>query len=425
MGKMNILLKDLTGSKDMTKSKYLTGSKFFVAVVLLFLFFPTCCLFAATVGDIIHSSKETLYSTRNGKSLGEISLSIEVKSLDANQKEFYLIIGEKSGDIIKGKRLWIFNKKISLNEFKRQLKNNDNSLEIKDFREFVAFSENDIKFEIKNWAEITKQSKYAFSTNAALGEEVTLKLHYYTATKDKKKYTLDDDAVITLAFRLPANNKPAGKPETINAAAGGSQAQGGGGGMSEEDQKKKEEEDAKKQAEAERIQRTNDLDVFITVKNKEIASLLNEIEEFANDKKSTVKPFDSLELVVNEIAKKVDYWDKGYTDILLKEEAIQDKFMKFGTDRTIALKMIAEAKQERTGFPSWLLPVGVAAGILMMGFTFIMQIVGRIKAKKQMMKAMKAQGLGLKEKAKEKTKIKDKDKIKEIDTVDINDLYKI
>jgi len=399
-----------------------------IRLLLLFLFFPVGCLFAAA-GDIIFSSTETLYSTRTGRSLGELSLSVEVKSLDTNPKELYLIIGNKSGDIIEGtkdgKTLWIFNRDISLNEFKRELKNNDYTLDIKNFREFAAFSENDVKFEMKNWAEILKQTKYGFSTDAALGAEITLKLHCYTATKDKKKSTLDDDAVITLAFRLPATNKPAAtnQPVAISPSAGASQAQAQAqeaAGQSEEEKKKKEEEEAKRQAEAERIQRTNDLNEFITIRNKEIASLLNEIEELSKNKKSTVKTFDSLELVVNEMGKKVDYWDKGYTDILLKEEAIQDKFMKFGTDKTVALKMLTEAKQNRTGLPGWLAPLAVAAGIFMMGAMFVMQIVSRIKAKKQMLKAMQAQGIKVPTKEKKK-----KEKVKEIDTVDINDLYKI
>jgi len=212
----------------------------------------------------------------------------------------------------------------------------------------------------------------------------------------------------------------------VKPSAGVSQAQETGAGQSEEDKKKKEEEDAKKLAQAleeERIQRTSDLNVFITVKNKEIASLLNEIEELSQNKKTTVKTFDSLELVVNEMGKKVEYWDKGYTDILLKEEAIQDKFLKFVSDKTTALKMLAEEKQSRTGLPKWLTPFAVAAGVFMMGAMFVMQIVSRIKAKKQMLKAMQAQGIKLPAKAK---KLKGKLKIQEeIDKVDINDLYKI
>ena len=405
-----------------------------IRLLLFFLFFSGC--FSATAGDIIFSSKETLYSTRTGKSLGELSLSVEVKSLDTNPKEFYLVIGNRSGDIIEGtgtsRTLWIFNRNISLNEFKRELKNNDYSLDIKNFSEFVSFSENDVKFEMKNWAEILKQTKYTFFTDAALGTEITLKLHCYTATKEKKKSTLDDDARLTLVFRLPATNKPAatGKQETISPSERVvPQVQGQETGQAEKDKKeeeeKKKEEEERKLAqaqEAERIQRTNDLNVFITTKNKEIASLLNEIEELSKDKKSTVKTFDSLELVVNEMRKKVDYWDKGYTDILLKEEAIQDKFMKFGSDHTIALKMLAEAKQNRTGLPPWLMPLGMGAGIFLLGAMFLMQVLGRIKAKKSMMKALQGNANNVQATA-EKTK--GKSKTKEIDTVDINDLYKI
>ena len=300
----------------------------------------------------------------------------------------------------------------------------------KEFQRICSFIWKQHQIRIRNWAEILKQTKYTFFSNAALGAEITLKLHFYTATKDRRRSTLDDDARVTLVFRLPAANKPAAaatnKPEAISPSAGASQAQAQAqeaAGQSEEEKKKKEEEEAKRLAEAERIQRTNDLNEFITIRNKEIASLLNEIEELSKNKKSTVKTFDSLELVVNEMGKKVDYWDKGYTDILLKEEAIQDKFMKFGTDKTVALKMLTEAKQNRTGLPGWLAPLAVAAGIFMMGAMFVMQIVSRIKAKKQMLKAMQAQGIKLPVKVKKlKGKLKTQE---EIDKVDINDLYKI
>ena len=399
-----------------------------IRLLLFFLFFPACCFFASA-GDIIFSSRETLYSTRTGRSLGELALSVEVKSLNTYPAELYLIIGNENGDIIEGvngsKTLWIFDRNITLNAFKRELKNNNHSLDINNFSAFVPLSGNDVKFEIKNWAEIVKQTKYVFYTVASLGSEVTLKLHFYTATKDKKKTTLDDDARVTLSFRLAAAaKKPAAVAEAISASVSAPQAQQGqgGGGPSDEDKKKKEEEDAKKQAEAERIQRTNDLNVFITVKNKEMAAMLEEIEVLSKNKKTKVKTFDSLELVVNEMGKKVAYWDKGYTDILLKEEAIQDKFMKFGTDQTIALKMLAAEKQSRTGMPDWLMPVGVGLGVFMFVFSFITQIVARIKAKRKMIKAMKAQGIKAPEKVK---KLKGKPKEKEIDTVDINDLYKI
>jgi len=401
-----------------------------IRLLLFFLFFSGC--FSATAGDIIFSSRETLYSTRTGRSLGELSFSVEVKSLDASPKELYLIIGERSGDIIEGtntsKTLWIFNRNISLNEFKRELKNNDYSLDIKNFSEFVPFSENDVKFELRNWAEILRQTRYSFFTDADLGAEVTLKLHCYTATKDKKKSTLDDGARITLVFRLPATNNPvaAGNSGVIGQSErvlqGQEMGQTEAGKKDEEDKKEEEARKLAQAQEAERIERTNDLNVFITVKNKEIASLLDEIEELSKDKKSTVKTFDSLELVVNEMRQKVDYWDKGYTDILLKEEAIQDKFMKFGSDQTTALKMLAEAKQSRTGLPSWLAPLSMGAGIFLLGAMFLMQVLGRIKAKKQMLKAMQGNVGKLQTKAE---KIKGKPKVKEIDTIDINDLYKI
>ena len=411
-------------------------SKFFI------LFFYSVACFTSW-GDAVFNNKETLYSTRNGKPVGSLSISVEVKSLDANPKEFYLIIGDKGNEIVEpgkpNKSLWLFNRNFTLNDLKRNVKNLDITLDSKNFRDFVPFSENQIRFELKPWNEIRKQTRYIFYVDdAAVGKEITLKLHCYIGVEEKKKTTIDDDARLTLVFTIPATAavSGSGSAAAVAAAAAAAAAGTGGGGadnkggevisLSEKisDLPPKEvsaEEEAQKQAQAQAAdlaQRTNDANVFITVKNKEIAAVINDIEVMKSGKsgKMDAKKIDSIELVINELYKKYEYLDKGYTDILLKDVALQDKFTKFSSEHTVAKKLLADARQAHGARFNWLMPLGMGLGIFLLAGMFLMQIMAKIKAKKAQLQAIQK---GLTPKNVEKKKVK------EIDTVNISDLDRI
>jgi hypothetical protein len=98
--------------------------------------------------------------------------------------------------------------------------------------------------------------------------------------------------------------------------------------------------------------------------------------------------------------KKVEYWDKCYTDILLKEETIQDKFTKFGSEQTIALKRLAEMREKITSPKDLLQTIGIIAAGVMMFVMLLMQGLRPVMAKKKLKKMQEEQMKKLKEKTK-------------------------
>jgi len=123
-----------------------------------------------------------------------------------------------------------------------------------------------------------------------------------------------------------------------------------------------------------------------------MASLLLDLEELNTSKrKIQAKELDSIELILSEMRKKVEYWDKGYTDILLKEEAIQDKFTKFSSDQTIASKQLAEMRGKVTSPKDLLMKIGIIAGVAMMFVMLLMQILRPFLSKKKMAKLQEKQ----------------------------------
>jgi hypothetical protein len=121
----------------------------FILTLFLICFCQFC--FCKTTGVPVFTKKETLYSTKSGKSLGEVSISVEAKKADKNNNEWYLIIGSNNSEIIdsKGddKSLWIFNKRTNANDLKKELKNKDYPIEVKDISQFMPFCENGIRFD--------------------------------------------------------------------------------------------------------------------------------------------------------------------------------------------------------------------------------------------------------------------------------------
>jgi hypothetical protein len=338
--------------------------------------------------------------------------------------------------------LWLFNRAVTLNDLKRNVKNLDINIDAKNYRDFEAFNENNIKFELKAWDELRKQSRYLFfADDATVGKEVQLKLHFYIATVDKKKTTIDDDARVTLTFTVPqpvavtsatvSKNKAQASTEEISLTE---RAVGGNRELTPVEQAMEDKEAESRKLEqtqaAELAQRTDELNLFITVKNKEITLIVNEIETMPGvlNRKDKAKKIDSLELVVNELKKRVDLYDKGYTDILLKQETIQNKFTSFATDHTIAMKLLNEKREQLDAYKKWLMPVVGGFSALMMGGMFLLQIISRIKAKKAQVQMMQKQLManvpGMQQPPAKPAKEPPK-KVREIDLIDINELDQI
>ena len=63
--------------------------------------------------------------------------------------------------------------------------------------------------------------------------------------------------------------------------------------------------------------------------------------------KTSDSTIDSLSAMADEMKNRVDYWENGYADILLTEEALHDKFSKFRVAHTLTAKKIAELRQQQ------------------------------------------------------------------------------
>jgi len=375
-----------------------------------------CCqaCFSLAAGEAFFTTKATLYSMKNGNSVGVLSFGVEVKSVDKNPKELYLTIGDKSNEIIEAsgnnKSLWIFNKNRNASDLKKDLKNRDYPLDVKDIRDFIPFSENEIRFDLKDWEEIKKQTKFTFYTNASAGDKITLRMHFYIASKSKNKTVIDDEAKIKLEFTLPQPTTGNGKKQDDELVSLTDKAANQPAKTPQEQQ-----DDSLKQAEEkERIQQTNDLNVFITQKNKEITSLQEDINQLVSAKNSKITKgtLDSLQTIVDSLRIKVKYRDQGYTAIILNNEDLQNKFIKFNSDQSVISKKLDELRQQQSEKKSRTLTYfGIGLGALMIGGMFFMQIWNMTKMKRQIWKQQNM----LKEEARKRA----------FESIDINDLDKI
>ena len=404
-------------------------------------FFVVSLLFlcGSMMGEPVFTKKETLYSTKNGSSIGELTLSIEPKSANARNNEWYLIIGDKSNSILsdENKSLWIFSKKVNASSFRRDLRSRDYPLDVRDLSEFAPFCENDIRFDLKEYEEIRKQTQLSFYINASPGEKVTLRLVFYTSTKDKKRTLIEDEAKVRIEFEVPnyaeiAKTKAAEEEReliTLNEK------------IDFEAAAKKREEmaaDSVKLVEEEgKEQRVTLLNSFISDRNTEINILNGEVDVLiANKTKVEKLTIDSLETVVDELKKKVDYFEKGYTDILLTDITIHDKFSKFNTTHGITTKKIAELRQQQnpmSGVMKYAQENLIMTIVIAVGGLILMRIFYKLSSKlmsktrnaiSQKIKKMKS---GKKDKKQQKA-MKEKEKsdaVNDFENIDINDLDQI
>ena len=424
----------------------------FILTLFLFCFCRFC--FCNTTDGPVFAKKETLYSTKSGKSLGELSISVEAKSAGKNNNEWYLIIGSNNSEIIdsKGddKSLWIFNKRTNANDLKKELKNKDYPIEVKDISQFMPFCENGIRFDIKDWEEVKRQTQLTFFLNASPGEKITLRLVFYYSSRDKKRTTIEDEAKVKLDFILPDPSKPSSSANAAGSAAGRNDAGKDDDVISltekidydalkkEKEEKEKEESLNKEQEEKDRGNKVNLVNAFITERNEDIASLQNEVNILLANQDNKVEEgkIDSFVIVLDELKKKVDYWEKGYTEILLTEISIHDKFAKFSTAHGITAKRIDELRLKQNQLNNWLsflknnwlLSIGVAAGSLILLvimyklgkwlFSFVKRYISQARNKVKIKNHLKKQ-------LKTKQKMDKKERNKDFDNIDINELHEI
>jgi hypothetical protein len=338
---------------------------------------------------------------------------------------------------------------VNASDFRRDMRSRDYPVEIRDISEFMPFCENGIRFELKDWEELRRQTQVSFFINASPGQTVTLRLVFYASSQDnRRRTTIDDEAKVRIDFEIPDLAALAKQQTAVPAAA---QQEGELISLTERIdpaaaarlREAQQQEEALLQAEgANRGQRIALLNSFINERNRETTELQNEVNELL-DNKAKVDEFkiDSLELVADEIRKKVDFWENGYADILLTEEGIHDQFTRLRLALTATSKKIAELKQQQNPFNgvitfvknNLLLSIGGGiVGLFLLKFLSKMvkkttsMIKGKIKSKISKAKS------DAKNKAKQQTKkwMKMKKKKKqefdeEFENIDINDLAEI
>ena len=419
-----------------------------IVVLFLFCLTPFCFCNAA---ESVYSKKETLYSTKNGSRIGDLLLTIEPKNNSPSNNEWVLIIGDKGNPFFDSRTersLWIFNKKLNANTFRRDMRNRDYPVDIKDINEFMPFCENGIRFEIKDWDELSRQTQVTFFLNASQGQTVTLRLVFYTSYIDKKRTTIDDESKVRIEFVVPDLTARANQMQQSGGSGGSGGTQGGEViSLTEKIDydavaKFREEQQANSLSEEDRDERIALLNSFISERNREINEFQEQVNILLadNETKVTESTIDSLTTIANEMKNRVDYWENGYSDILLTEETIHDKFSKFRIAHTLSLKKIDELKQRQNPFygilefakNNILLTVGAGVG----GLILLKLLLSLFKKLKSMIKSKINQKISkmktdTKKKVTEKPKKwtlkrnKKKNPDDDFENIDINDLAEI
>ena len=450
------------------------NAKLIFLIVWLSLFCIVGSCFAQTTEEPVFSQKETLFSTKSGKVIGEVLLSIAPKTAASSNNEWILIIGSQGVPFVETRvetTLWIFNKKTNANQFKKDLKNQDYPVEVKGISEFSPFCENGIRFTLKDWDELRKQTQVSFFINASPGEKVTLRLVFYTATSDKKKTTIEDEAKVKIEFEAPSPSSRSNqaRQNAAGGTGGGGKAGGGAGGGSAggggvitltdkidpadvaaaaaeaaaASETSRADSIAKAEA-ANKGQRIALLNSFISERNREVIQLQQEVDTLLSHKKTKVSEstIDSLSTIATEMKGRVEYWENGYSDILLTEQTMHDQFSKFRVSHALTVNKIAELRQQQNPMNEVLVYVkgnfwkslGIGVGGLVFMTIFIklfkkvMSLIRsainrkislmKTNAKKKMTDEAKKMTKKDKEKEKKKTK-------QDLDDIDISDLYKI
>jgi hypothetical protein len=422
--------------------------RFFRSLFMVFLLCLCGLCFGNPTQAPVYSKKETLYSTKNGSAVGNLLLSIEPKTAN----EWVLTIGDRGNNFFESrneKTLWIFNKRTTANDFRKEMRNRDYPVEVRDINEFSLFCENGIRFELKDWEELRRQTQVSFFINASPGQNVTLRLVFYASSQDsRRRTTIDDEAKVRIDFVVPNPSASAtGNANTATSAREGeviSLTERIDPAVAEQLRRARLEEEALSQAEgASREQRLVLLNTFLNERNREITKLQEEVDMLLADRKTKVDAFkiDSLELVAEELKKKIDFWENGYADILLTVEAVHDRFTRLRLSLTAASRKVDELKQQQNPFYSVMVFVqnnlvlsigGGIVGLIFMGLFMKLgkKLISKIKSKiKSKINKMKSDA---KNKAKQQPKKwlkgkkkKEKSFDEEFENIDINDLAEI
>ena len=369
--------------------------------------FGTCWLlcFSNTLsGESFFTKEETLFSSRTGKPLANLILS--VSSQPDNPGEYVLNISNTQSSNIQS--IWIFEQRTSA----ELLKKSDPSIEVQNINEFSAFcGSREVRFELTKWRKITTSLKVPFSTTVSEGKDIKLRLYFYAASQKKKKTIIEDEAFIGLEFTLSSqagkenekSNENSSTTLRVDTSLGSARVLT----PEEIEEKARQREDSIKQVEIQ------ELNSFISKKNEEIDALLLSTYKLTDSKRTIGKgTVDSLETIANQLKEEVDFQKSGAGNLIPKEKGLMQQFVSFSTKHTEALKKIGELRKKE---PNWLIYIGAGMGILLLGGMLFMQIWNPIKLKRQQKKQQQEQQRLLEEQEKQRV----------LAGIDINDLDEI
>lgn len=350
-------------------------------LTLLFLFSIWSFMFLHA--EPFFTGEEKLYSSRTGKLITTLNFSVEVNPSERSEN-YLLTIGNKAG--ITGEdgaklSLWIFNKKMDAKTFA----NKNSNIDVNDIHLFDPFSSNrNVKFSISNARKIENIAVIPFDVNAGPGDKVELICSIYIASQKKKKTIIEDEAQVKISFDLPyqivRESGRGGEVVTLeidkdlNPVAELT--------PEELEEEKQMREDSIMQA---KIQQ---LDFFISEKNKEIDELYVVIDSLVQGKVYDKTKIDSLENLVNILKKKVDLQEMGNVSLFPNDEVLVNKFTEFSSRYSEIIRKIEELKTPPAK-KNWLMIIGVASMIVMFASMLILQIWNQVKSKRQQRKMKK------------------------------------
>lgn len=340
-------------------------------VFFLFLTLNTVYLYA---NEPLCLREVALYSSRTGKLITSLSYSIEVNTSEGSEN-YILTIENKAGANGEKLSFWIFNKKMNAQEFAHR----NSPMEVDDILYFNPFCRNsEAKFVIPSARKIEKQAVIPFDVYADLGSKVELLCVFYIATHKKKKTIINDEAQCKIEFVLPKKivRDEMGRIVTLEVDKNLDLAV----------PLTPEELEKKRQLQEDSIQQVKiqQLHVFISEVNKEMASLNITVNSLLKDNVYEKHQVDSIENLVNTLKKKVDLQEMGNVNLFPYDESLMNHFTKFSSEYSDTIKKIEELKippEKR----NWLMIIAIAAVVMFAGM-FILQIWNQIKAKSQQLK---------------------------------------
>ncbi|MDR0332274.1 MAG: hypothetical protein LBI15_02310 [Dysgonamonadaceae bacterium] len=399
------------------------------------IFFGICWLlcFSGTsaANAPIFEGVKSLYSFRTGNHLADIQLNI--RENPNNPDEYILSISNT--DPSNGRTIWYFGESVSADLLKRT----DSSIEVRNISNFSAFSESrEVQFNLRRWGRITSTLNIPFSTVASGGDKIDLNLNFYVSTQGRRRRTvIEDAAMVRLEFTLPLPPLP--PPVSLPNRSNENNNNGNPVTTLEIDslfnqpiEPTPEELAAMEQHRQDSIRNVQiqELSRFISTKNDEINEVLTTLNELIEAKgginfrqKKDSGQVDSLEAIVNQMRGMVDIRRSNpeNANLISFDDDLATQFVRFGTAHTEAGKKIEELRVET----NWAMRIGIAIGALMLIVMTITQVGGAIKARRDQLKAKKAQLQAQAKIVEIQQQAEQQAKQEELESIDENDLDEI